>query len=85
MTSPTPLQGTDLIGCAKANAKSGLAVASQQCGYGKETDLFKEKLQQACEEMGFELENFRDLITDKQKALRNRGGVKIAPDSRSNL
>lgn len=84
MASSIPLQGTDLVACAKANAKLGLGTASQQCGYGEDTDLFRQQLQQACQEIGVDIEQLSDLITDQQR-IKNRGGIEISPDSKSDL
>jgi len=46
MASPTRLQGTELVDCARANAKQGIETAARQCGYG-ELNTFAQELKQA--------------------------------------
>ncbi len=58
------LEGIELIDCAKANAKQGLATAAKQCGYDDNIALFKEHLIAACQEIGVDIEQLSDLITD---------------------
>lgn len=84
MTSQTPLKGTELIACARANAKLGLITATENCGYADKTELFQQELQQACQEIGVEVESLGDLITDQQK-IKDRGGIEIAPETISDL
>lgn len=84
MTASQPLKGNELIDCAKANAKQGIATAAKQCGYGDNLDNFKQALQQACQEIGVEITEITDLITTQQRVKQN-GGVQIAPDSHSQL
>lgn len=84
MASPTPLQGTDLIDCAKANAKQGIETATYLCGYGKDINTFQKALKQACHNIGVEIQELSDLITDQQ-AVMSRGGIEIAPDTPSEL
>lgn len=82
MTSP--LKGTELVACAKPNANQGVDVAAQQCGYGQDTDAFMSELRRACHDMGVDLEEFQDLITEQQQ-LKSGRGVEIAPDSQGKL
>jgi hypothetical protein len=84
MASPTPLHGTDLIDCAKANAKQGIETAAHLCGYGEDINKFKTELQQACHKIGVEIRELSDLITDQQM-VRKFGGIEIAPDTPSEL
>lgn len=84
MASPTPLVGTDLIDCAKANAKQGIETAAHLCGYGKDLSTFKQKLKQACDKIGVEINELSDLITDQQ-LVKEAGGIEIAPDTASEL
>lgn len=44
MASETPLTGVFLVDCARANAERGLAIATKQCGYGNDTESFKERV-----------------------------------------
>ncbi len=81
--TPTPLQGIDLVNCARANAKEGETVAAEQCGYGDNISQFRESLKRAGQELGIEIERLSDLIdTDR---LQQRTGESIAPDSMSDL
>lgn len=84
MASSTPLQGIELIDCAKANAKQGIEVAAELCGYGQDINTFQATLQSACEKIGVHLHAFSDLITDQQVLLQD-GGEEVAPDTPSQL
>ena len=80
------LQGIELIDCAKANAKQGLTVAAQQCGYGDNISLFQENLTKACQEIGVEIDQLSDLITDQQMVKEDRRqNIEIAPESNTKL
>jgi hypothetical protein len=79
------LQGIELIDCAKANAKQGIAIAAKQSGYNDDTDLFINNLTQACQEIGVHINELEDLITDQQTAKENREVTEIAPDTPSQL
>lgn len=84
MASSTPLIGTDLIDCAKANAKQGIETAAYLCGYGKNLDNFKQNLVQACDDIGVKVYELSDLITDQQ-TVKESGGLEIAPETPSDL
>lgn len=84
MASPTPLQGLELIDCAKANAEQGTEVAAELCGYGGDLNSFHQKLQQACEDIGVSFHTISDLVTDQQAIIRDRG-IEVAPDTPSEL
>ena len=79
------LQGIELINCAKANAKQGVAVAAAQSGYESNIGLFIENLHTACQQIGVDINELEDLITDQQIAQENRQVQEIAPDTASNL
>jgi len=79
------LQGIELINCAKANAKQGGAIAAQQSGYGEDISLFLENLNKACQDIGVEIDELNDLITDQQVAKENRKVMDIAPDTNTKL
>ncbi|WP_204103757.1 MULTISPECIES: hypothetical protein [Spirulina sp. CCY15215] len=72
------LTGTELIDCAKANAILGIAVAACNCGYEEDIDRFLEALKNAGKEMGVKIEQFEDLITEKQRNLKVRS-TRILP------
>lgn len=80
----SPLEGSVLISCAKANASAGLALAAERSGYGQDIEGFRSALKQACEEVGFEMTELKDLITDQQQ-VKVQGGLEVAPDSLSDL
>ncbi|WP_416674218.1 hypothetical protein [Egbenema bharatensis] len=84
MSASKPLKGIELVDCAKANARQGVEVAAELCGYGQDIISFQQELQQACQGMGVEISELSDLITEQQ-TVRQRGGVEIAPDSPSSL
>ncbi|MBF2001973.1 MAG: hypothetical protein IGS38_14775 [Synechococcales cyanobacterium M58_A2018_015] len=84
MASSQPLNGIELIDCAKANASQGLEVAARLCGYGDDIPTFQQELQQACQEIGVEITELSDLITEQQTVLRT-GGIEIAPETPSDL
>lgn len=85
MSSSTPLKGIELIDCAKANAKQGLETASELCGYGDDLNLFKQELYQACQNIGVEMSELSDLITDQPMIVTLDRGIEVSPDSPSDL
>ena len=78
MTSPQQLQGIDLIDCAQANARSGLAIATQQCGYGDDIQAFQNELQKASSEIGIKISSLNELILEAHRIEREK---EFAPDS----
>jgi len=85
MASPTPLQGTDLVDCARANAKQGIETAAYQCGYGDDLNTFAQELKQACEQMNLQVKELTELITDQDMLLQLGTGEVVAPDTPSEL
>lgn len=81
MTSPTPLKGTDLVDCARANAKQGVETSAKLCGYGEDTKSFMQELDKACQQMGVQIS---DLVPQDTPLPRTDGRV-IAPDTPSEL
>ena len=79
------LQGIELINCAKANAKQGVKVAAAQSGYDQNIGLFVENLHVACQQIGVDINELSDLITDQQIAKENRRVEEVAPYSESEL
>ena len=79
------LQGIELIDCAKANAKQGVEVAAAQSGYDKNIGLFIENLHVACQQIGVNINELDDLITDQQIAKENRHVEEVAPETTSDL
>ena len=85
MASPTPLQGTDLVDCARANARQGIETAALQCGYGKDLNTFARELKQACQQMNLQVKELSELITDQEMLLQLGTGEIVAPDTASEL
>ncbi|MEH1831410.1 MAG: hypothetical protein V7L29_04860 [Nostoc sp.] len=85
MASPTPLQGTELVDCARANAKQGIETAAYQCGYGQDLNKFARELRRACEEMNLQVKELSGLITDQDLILELGTGEIVAPDTASEL
>ena len=85
MASPTPLQGTELVDCARANAKQGIETAALQCGYGEDLNTFAQQLKQACEQMNLQVKELSELITDQEMLLQLGTGEIVAPDTASEL
>jgi hypothetical protein len=83
MASPTPLSGTELIDCVQANAKEGILVAAQQCGYSNNIDTFQDELKGALEHIGIKNKDFEDLI--EMVGLEPNLGIEIAPNTSTQL
>ncbi len=85
MASTTPLKGTELVDCAKANAKQGIETAAYQCGYGEDLNTFARELRKACEDMNLQVKELSELITDHDMILQLGTGEIVAPDTASEL
>lgn len=85
MVSPTKLHGTELVDCARANAKQGIQIAAYQCGYGDDIQTFSHSLRQACETMNLTVTDLNELITDQDIILQLGSGEIIAPETASEL
>ena len=85
MASTTPLKGTELVDCAKANAKQGIETAAYQCGYGEDLNTFARELRKACQEMNLQVKELSELITDQDMILQLGTGEIVAPDTASEL
>lgn len=79
------LQGIELINCAKANAKQGVAIAAERSGYEQNIGLFTENLNKACQQIGVDINELDDLIIDQQIAQKQRQVMDIAPDTNQEL
>lgn len=84
MASSQPLKGLELIDCAKANAQQGITTAAELCGYGSDLNTFELELKEACQNIGVEVKELNDLITDQQ-TIKQGMGIEIAPDTPSEL
>ncbi len=85
MASAKPLHGTELVDCARANAKQGIETAAYQCGYGDDLNKFSRELRQACEEMNLQVKELSELITYQDLILELGTGEVVAPDTASEL
>ncbi|MDJ0694202.1 hypothetical protein [Mastigocoleus sp. MO_188.B34] len=84
MSSSTPLKGSELIDCARANMKQGIEIAAKSCGYGDSVSNFENELKTACNAMGIDVNSFSDLISLEQN-ISETSGVEIAPDTSTKL
>jgi hypothetical protein len=82
MTAPTPLLGTELIDCARANSKDGIEAASHRCGYGENLSDFERELSNACHAIGVKADSFAELIAIQPT---DSSGIEIAPESASQI
>lgn len=62
LSGEEPLEGEDLIDCAKGNAGSGVAKTAQLCGYANDIDRFQSALKQTITEMGVEAKSLKKLL-----------------------
>ncbi|MBE7383856.1 MAG: hypothetical protein F6J95_020875 [Leptolyngbya sp. SIO1E4] len=85
MAASSPLTGVVLVDCAKANAKSGPAIAARQCGYGDDVEAFQTALKSACTDMGIAIDDLSELISQEQQAWSVKDGMEVAPDSPGDL
>jgi hypothetical protein len=84
MTSSQPLDGSELIDCAKANSNQDLSVACERCGYGSDIVRFEEQLRSACRAIGIEVEGFSTLNKDQGEELE-KPAVIVAPGTDGQL
>lgn len=80
MASSTPLNGLELVDCAKANAKQGIETAAELCGYGNDLHTFSQQLKQACNQMGVKFNELSDLITEQDNLIQTEGEI-VAPET----
>ena len=85
MISPKPLQGTDLVDCARANAKQGIEIAAYQCGYGDDINSFAQALRESCQTMNLKVRELKELITNQDKIIELGTGEIVAPETPSQL
>lgn len=80
MTTPTPLHDTELLDCAVANHRAGIAVAAQNCGYGNDLKRFQSELRKAGDAIGVNIQQFTDLANLSRRD-RKQTGIEIAPET----
>lgn len=77
MAAQIPLHGSELVDCARANAKLGVEKAAYYCGYDNQLDEFRRELKNACHQMGLDIETIGELFfTESNLEVRE-----IAPKS----
>jgi hypothetical protein len=81
MASLTPLHGTDLIDCARANVAEGIEAAAQRCGYDDLT-TFERELKKAADSMGIKFNEFTDLMVNSKDS---NEGIIVAPETATEL
>ncbi len=74
-----PLQGSELLDCARANAAQGLAITAQLCGYGDRLEDLENALGEAADRAGLSIQSLGDLLP------KTVPGVRIEPDTLSSL
>lgn len=84
MSTPTPLEGTELIDCARANGNEGIKMAAERSGYGQDLDAFNIKLKQACQSIGVEFNSFDDILKSSTDYHKD-AGIIVAPETSSEL
>ena len=62
LSGEEPLQGRELINCARANASAGVEMAAKLCGFGSDTEKFQTTLKQTAEELELPLSSFKKLV-----------------------
>ena len=55
------------------------------CGYEENIGLFIENLNKACQQIGIDINELNDLITDQQIAKESRNFIEISPDTNQDL
>jgi hypothetical protein len=68
MDVQTPLKGSELVDCARVNAKFGVLQTTYQCGYGDRIDEFQQELKLACHHMGLHLDTLAELALTEHPA-----------------
>ena len=84
MAANQPLTGIELVDCAKANAQQRVQAAAKLCGYGDGISDFQSALRKAGEDMGIQLDELDDLITDQFIAKRTPV-LDVGPETTSQL
>lgn len=85
MASLSPLTGVVLVDCARANAKEGVAIAAERCGYGSDAAGFQSALKSACDEMNVTVDDLSDLLESEQAQGQRPVGTEVSPDSINDL
>lgn len=84
MSTSTPLEGTELIDCARANGNDGIEIAAERCGYGQDIKAFENKLKKACQSIGVEFNHFNDILKSSTDYHKDAGLI-VAPETPSEL
>jgi hypothetical protein len=65
--------------------KKNVQLNARQCGYQENIGLFRENLTKACQQIGVNIQELNDLITDQQMAKESRKNLEIAPETTTEL
>lgn len=85
MAASTPLQGNELIDCARANVDKDIATVAERAGYGEDIEQFEKKLKKAYQSIGVDIETFDALKKNEIEKEREKQGVEIAPETPNQL
>jgi len=83
MASSLPLQGSELIDCARANGNQGIEAAAERCGYGGDLAMFEQALRKAGDSIGVNIRGFDDLADHPHE--EHEPGIEIAPETPTRL
>lgn len=62
LSGENPLQGKELINCARANVSKGVQQAATLCGFGSDIDRFRSALKETMEELEVSEESLQKLL-----------------------
>ena len=62
LSGENPLQGKELINCARANVSGGVQQAATLCGFGSDIDRFRSALKETMEELEVSEESLQKLL-----------------------
>lgn len=63
LSGEEPLQGEDLVNCAKANASGGVEQAAMVCGFGSNTANFQSTIRETVQKLQLPTESFSKLLS----------------------
>lgn len=62
LSGENPLEGEELVNCAKANVSAGIKQAATLCGFASNIDSFRGNLKEAIQELELPEESFQKLL-----------------------
>lgn len=63
LSGKTPLQGEELINCARANTSAGVEMAAKLCGFAENIEGFQSSLKTTAQELELPLESLTKLLS----------------------